>query len=478
MKRTLRKTLALALALALALSLGAAAAPDVPALSVVLDGQPMSFADAQPVLKDGRVYMPYRAVFEALGAEVSYDASAKTVSAKRDDVSVSFAIGANQVTVTENGKTETVQVDAAPYIDEASGRTMAPVRFAAQALGAGVGWDSKTKTVQIVDPRQLEKTYGKKFSLMDRYIKEASDLQGAALSFSGKLNLNLSVSQNGQLIPIGLSGAVSGGSDQQLANMKASFSLELDKLLKELGAQISAEDQAQLDQLKNMEMNYIVNLNTGMIYLNAPVLAELGAAPKADTWYSASINEFYQDALGLDIDFASLMKDQQSLSTFQALMRGLTAGVNLNDSDAYNQIVEALDVCEDLLGDKAFVKNGDTYTSKTSLSQNGAQAAIQIDLKEIQGKLSGLSMNLTLSEGENQMTMQLSQDAKQVSMTFKLQADAGAGASVSMDFDYSVEYSPLKDKLQQEPPAGADIRNLNELIKAPQVTQTNTKVSE
>ena len=63
-------------------------------------------------------------------------------------------------------------------------------------------------------------------------------------------------------------------------------------------------------------------------------------------------------------------------------------------------------------------------------------------------------------------------------MTFKLQADAGDGASVSMDFDYSVKYSPLKDKLQQEPPAGADIRDLNELIKAPQVTQTNTKVSE
>ena len=69
MKKMLQRALSLALALVFALSLSAAAAP-APALSVRLDGQPMSFADAQPVLKDGRVYVPYRAVFEALGAEV------------------------------------------------------------------------------------------------------------------------------------------------------------------------------------------------------------------------------------------------------------------------------------------------------------------------------------------------------------------------------------------------------------------------
>jgi len=242
MKKMLQRALSLALALVFALSLSAAAAP-APALSVRLDGQPMSFADAQPVLKDGRVYVPYRAVFEALSAEVSYAASAKTVSAQRDDVAVTFAVGANQVVVTENGKSETIQVDAAPYIDEESGRTMVPVRFAAQALGAGVGWDKQTKTVYLVDPHKLEQTYGKKFSLLDRYMQEASDLQGSALSFSGKLTLDLSIRQNGQLVPMNMTGDISGGSDQRLANMKANFSLDLDQLLKELDAQLSAEDQ-------------------------------------------------------------------------------------------------------------------------------------------------------------------------------------------------------------------------------------------
>lgn len=478
MKKTLRKVLSLALALAFALSLGAAAAPEGPALSVVLNGQPMSFTDAQPVLKDGRVYVPYRAVFEALGAEVSYAASAKTVSAQRGDTTVVFAVGANQVVVTENGKSETVQVDAAPYIDEASGRTMVPVRFAAQALGAGVGWDKETKTAQIIDVKKLEQTYGGKFALMDRYIKDSADLQGAALSFSGKLNLNLSVRQDGQLIPVAMTGVISGGSDQKLANMKANFSLELDQLLKELGSQVSAEDQSQLDKLKNMEINYIVNLNTGMLYFNAPVLAEIGAAPKADTWYSASLNEFYKETLGLDIDFAALLQDKQSLSTCQTLLQSMTAGVDMDDPEAYQQLTEALNACENLLGDKAFVKNGDTYTSKTSLSQNGGQVSFQLDLKENQGKLSGLSMDLNVSEEENQLTMKVSQDAKTVSMVFQLQAEAGDDSSVSMDCDYSIEYSPLQGKLEQEPPAGADVRNLNELVKGPSVTMTNEKVGQ
>ena len=40
-------------------------------------------SDTAPVMKDDRVYIPFRAVFEALGAEVQYDAGSKTITAKR-----------------------------------------------------------------------------------------------------------------------------------------------------------------------------------------------------------------------------------------------------------------------------------------------------------------------------------------------------------------------------------------------------------
>jgi len=42
-------------------------------------------------------------------------------------------------------------LDAAPYIDAGAGRTLVPVRFVGEALGAGVGWDGKTDQVTITD---------------------------------------------------------------------------------------------------------------------------------------------------------------------------------------------------------------------------------------------------------------------------------------------------------------------------------------
>lgn len=470
MSKFLRKTLALALALTFVLSLGAAAAP-ASAVSVLLDGQPMSFTDAQPALKDGRVYVPYRAVFEALGAEVSYAASAKTVSAQRDGTAVVFAIGSNQVTVTENGKSQTIQVDAAPYIEEATGRTMVPVRFAAQSLGALVGWDKDTKTVNIIDQHKLEQTYSKKFTLLDRYSKEASALMGDSLSFSGKLNLELSVEEEGQVMPILMSGTISGGSNQQLANMKATFSLDLDKLLKELGSELDDEDKAQLELLKNIELNYIINLNTGMLYLNAPVLAQVDPSFKADTWFSVSINDFYKQTLGLDLDLKELMQNKQNVSICQAMLQGATATLDMDDLESYDQLVQALNTCEDLMGDKAFTKNGDTYTAKTSLSQNGAEITFQIDLKETQGKLGGITVNLTAKDDEANMVMTVKQDTKNTSMTFQFKMD-----EVTMNCDYSIQYSPLKDKLNEAPPAGADVQDLMKLV-GPTVTMTNEKVT-
>jgi hypothetical protein len=46
-----------------------------------------------------------------------------------------------------NGGTKTM--DVAPFIDAASGSTLVPIRFIAEALGASVDWDGETATVTI-----------------------------------------------------------------------------------------------------------------------------------------------------------------------------------------------------------------------------------------------------------------------------------------------------------------------------------------
>lgn len=124
-------------------------------INVVVDGQPLAFTDAMPQLKDDRTYVPYRAVFEALDATVNFDSATNTVTAQRDGLSVSFVIGSSQVTIAENGQSETIQTDAATYIDPETNRTMVPVRFAAQALDCVVNWNQTTKAVDIIDTSSI-----------------------------------------------------------------------------------------------------------------------------------------------------------------------------------------------------------------------------------------------------------------------------------------------------------------------------------
>ncbi len=60
-------------------------------------------------------------------------------------VTVKLKIGS--LTAYVNG--EAINLDAAPFIDKLSGRTLVPVRFISQALGANIEWNSNEKKVTI-----------------------------------------------------------------------------------------------------------------------------------------------------------------------------------------------------------------------------------------------------------------------------------------------------------------------------------------
>ncbi|HKX18965.1 MAG TPA: copper amine oxidase N-terminal domain-containing protein [bacterium] len=94
----------------------------------------------------GRVLVPLRGVFERLGASVTWAPASQTVLAQRDTTSVSLKIGSSQAFV--NGQAQVV--DVPPML--VGGRTMIPLRFVSQALGARVHWDAATATVQITNP--------------------------------------------------------------------------------------------------------------------------------------------------------------------------------------------------------------------------------------------------------------------------------------------------------------------------------------
>ena len=134
------------LSLALGLSLAVVALPVVPALAqtvrVMVDGQVMGF-DQPPVVAGGRVLVPLRGVFEHLGATVLWNQATNVVTAQRGDTQVQLAIGSRQATV--NGRVVLLDVPATIV----GGRTLVPLRFVSEAMGAQVDWDTATRVVTI-----------------------------------------------------------------------------------------------------------------------------------------------------------------------------------------------------------------------------------------------------------------------------------------------------------------------------------------
>ncbi|MCR4718259.1 MAG: copper amine oxidase N-terminal domain-containing protein [Firmicutes bacterium] len=112
-------------------------------IRVSVDNQFLSF-DVAPRLIGGRTMVPLRAIFESLGAVVSWDDETKTITAYNEVSMVQTKINSNIMYVNY----KEVQMDTAPMIID--GRTLIPVRFIAEAFNCDVNWDGNAKLVTIV----------------------------------------------------------------------------------------------------------------------------------------------------------------------------------------------------------------------------------------------------------------------------------------------------------------------------------------
>ena len=113
-------------------------------IKVSLNGTYLTFEQA-PVNQDGRVLVPMRTIFEAMGAEVRWDGAAKRVTGTLDGNTVELTIGSKTVRV--NGEDTTLDVPASII----NGSTMVPVRFISESLSAKVEWQKDTNTVVITN---------------------------------------------------------------------------------------------------------------------------------------------------------------------------------------------------------------------------------------------------------------------------------------------------------------------------------------
>lgn len=100
--------------------------------------------DVAPVIRSDRTMVPMRFIGEALGAQVDWEDASRKVTYSIDDIKIELFIG--KKTARLNGKNITLDVD--PVI--VSERTMVPLRFVGEYMGATVDWDDNTRTAIIL----------------------------------------------------------------------------------------------------------------------------------------------------------------------------------------------------------------------------------------------------------------------------------------------------------------------------------------
>lgn len=125
-------------------------------IGLYIDGKEIA-CDVAPIIRNDRTLVPVRAVFEAFGADCTWNDSEKSVSIS----------GNKKILLYIDSKTAYVDgvkksLDTAPII--LNDRTLVPIRFISETLNYTVEWDDSTQNVYISTSKTSNSLLSKTFS--------------------------------------------------------------------------------------------------------------------------------------------------------------------------------------------------------------------------------------------------------------------------------------------------------------------------
>lgn len=385
-------------------------------LTVQLDGAYIQFPDAKPEKVNGRVMVPFRAIAEALGAEVDYNAG--SITAKKDGETLSFALGGQQLTVTDStGKVvKTTPIDSAPY--KKNGRTYVPVRFFAEGFGLTVQWDGYYQTAVLYDRTALVDEINSEFTVLGDWIK-AQPMLTSDKAFRTTAAVNAVYTAfdtlNGNK-DYKVSATLNVLSDGKSTEMNATLDLRtLAELIVGNDVPENIMTAATLATLKSVlshvTIDVILGGESGDVYLRCPALAKLlladddGDDAYADVrklanggWLHINLKE-----LGISQQLFDMLTGSNSQTTYTSVGDSLVSAKEnqMQNSDWYDwedfyDLVQG--ECESLgvlLGDSVFTKSGTRYTAV--LDQDDDDSGITLKgsytLNTADGSFSGSVVN-------------------------------------------------------------------------------------
>lgn len=495
MKKVLKRSLAIVLGIILTVGMlctGVSAAEDLP-VKVELDGKAVNFTDAEPQIVDGRTYVPFRAVFEALGAEVGYDEAAAAVSASRNGVTVLIPIGSSEITVDMGSYSYADYMDAAAFVSDA-GRTYIPVRYAAEALGCCVGWDANNRTVILVDTSSMvEKAFaGGQFTLLRKYMDYAEKFNQGSYEVSLDMDMSCTVLATEVMsMDCQAKGVTSGQSAAQMSmTMKMDLAGLVDLLARLGDAGMKEEITASLaeagfeDLSMEVEAQARLDMEKGAMYMNMSGVPGMEEVLPADTWLFIDLSEI----LG-GMDLGDMERIFEAVSPSQMAAAFINEMSYIYDKDsAYNEIKTQVDAIVGAFADSAFVKNGQSYTNTQKIDDIGLTITLRLDTNaagDVAGYETGVDLTVpaeTLGLNES-VFAQMDELGKQLGVTLRqgdvkltaragineqnketLKFELGMGNLVVLTINADGSYTPTSKTPETGLPAGAKSIGLEQWI--------------
>ncbi len=435
--------------LCLALVGGTTAATPV---AVHLDGEPLAFSDAVPQIINQRTFLPYRAVFTALGAEVSYEAQTHTAVAVRGETTVRVPIGGSQITVVTSGVEKALEMDVASYVHE--GRTYVPVRFMAEALGCLVGWDEDDRTVVLIDGQKLarELVAGGDYDYLEGYYAYLDSHQEQSWAVEGELTHR--VEEEGAVLIAtsaqysGLTGA--GGKMELNLTLESDWSTLYERLVATQGLTLEEAGVSRDELYADMTLKVRGDATLGKTYLYV-----MQATGKVDnlplsTWLDMG------HTTGLEgVDLTTLLPGGEKVGAVQMVMQALK-GLTFTDKDtAMEKTREVAELTAANLTDSAFfpIEEGMRVARWTA---GDTSFILRLKLNEAE-EVMACSMERTITRGGESHRSRSTMERGRYNAELIL--DSGGQRTV---FIQSGLYTPSTRRPDAKPPTGEPVTKYEE----------------
>ena len=443
--KKLTRVLVCAAMLALMLCTSAMAADSD--IHVELNGAPLDLTDAAPKIANDRTYLPFRAVFTALGfadEDITYQAETKTVSAASDAMTISMVIGENKVTVVKDGQTTVLDTDAPAFIDAELGRTYVPARFVSEAAGYRVGWDGESRTVILDDVDAILADNQETYEILDKYLDYSRQFQEKNYQITGAYSAN--VGMDGETMEM-------KGDYSMLTSGSTKFDFTTDM---QFSGVVGGEDlSALLPGGLDFEMRG--SLDTGAFYFKSDTMMSMMENSVQNLWFKldlAAMMDMMAQETGMS--YADLIAlSQQAIQDLDGKAYIEMLVDMMAQADTSTSAQTYLTMLNTMLGDSAFTKQGSSYVAKFSME--GMDMALTLTTSG--SKVNGYAVTMSAEEEDVKMSMDISMKGENMKaeMDFDL-------AGMTMQFTMDGKYAATTKSPAGAPDKNAAVMDLMEMM--------------